>query len=123
MEQKPVSSTRSDDLAEDLNSAHIAAQQFDQAAAHLKQMKHGLIDFLKRPARTVILEFPVELADGSVRSFTGYRVLHSQVRGPGKGGIRYHPAVTLDEVRAAGGVDELEVRLSSTFPSAGPRAA
>jgi glutamate dehydrogenase (NAD(P)+) len=48
----------------------------------------------------VIVEFPVELADGSVRHFTGYRVLHSQVRGPGKGGIRYHPDVTLDEVRA-----------------------
>jgi glutamate dehydrogenase (NAD(P)+) len=42
----------------------------------------------------------VELADGSVRTFTGYRVLHSHVRGPGKGGIRYHPQVTLDEVRA-----------------------
>jgi glutamate dehydrogenase (NAD(P)+) len=64
---------------------------------HLKQ---GLIEFLKRPARTVIVEFPVEMADGSVRTFTGYRALHSQVRGPGKGGIRYHPAVTADEVRA-----------------------
>jgi glutamate dehydrogenase (NAD(P)+) len=85
---------------EDLNPFHIAAQQFDRAITHLPQLKHGLIDFLKRPARTVIVEFPVELADGSVRTFTGYRVLHSQVRGPGKGGIRYHPAVTLDEVRA-----------------------
>jgi glutamate dehydrogenase (NAD(P)+) len=42
----------------------------------------------------------VELADGSVRTFTGCRVLHNQVRGPGKGGIRYHPQVSLDEVRA-----------------------
>jgi glutamate dehydrogenase (NAD(P)+) len=50
--------------------------------------------------RTVILEFPVELEDGSVRTFTGYRVLHSHVRGPGKGGFRFHPGVTLDEVRA-----------------------
>jgi glutamate dehydrogenase/leucine dehydrogenase len=86
--------------AEDLNPHHIAAQQFDRAAALLPQYRHDLIDFLKRPARTVIVEFPVELADGSVRIFTGYRVLHSHVRGPGKGGIRYHPAVTLDEVRA-----------------------
>jgi glutamate dehydrogenase (NAD(P)+) len=85
---------------EDLNPFHIAAQQFDRAVARLPQLKHGLIDFLKRPARTVILEFPVELADGSVRTFTGYRVLHSRVRGPGKGGIRYHLQVTLDEVRA-----------------------
>src|SRR5262249_25661728 len=45
-------------------------------------------------------EFPIEMADGGVRTFTGYRVLHSNVRGPGKGGIRYHPDVTVDEVRA-----------------------
>jgi glutamate dehydrogenase (NAD(P)+) len=88
------------DGPEDLNPFHIAAQQFDRAAAHLPRLKHGLVEFLKRPARTVIVEFPVELEDGSVRSFTGYRVLHSRVRGPGKGGVRYHPDVTLDEVRA-----------------------
>jgi glutamate dehydrogenase (NAD(P)+) len=86
--------------AEDLNPDHIATQQFEQAAALLPQFKRDLIDFLKRPVRTVAVEFPVELADGSVRTFTGYRVLHSQVRGPGKGGIRYHPDVRLDEVRA-----------------------
>jgi glutamate dehydrogenase (NAD(P)+) len=95
--------TRSSDpatQAEDLNPFHIATQQFDQAAAHLPPLHAGLIDFLKRPARTVTLELPVELADGSVHTFTAHRVLHSQVRGPGKGGIRYHPDVTLDEVRA-----------------------
>jgi glutamate dehydrogenase (NAD(P)+) len=97
MDQKP-SAVESE--SEDLNPYHIAAQQFDRAVAHLPNLKRGLIDFLKRPARTVILEFPVELEDGSVRSFTGYRVLHSHVRGPGKGGIRYHPDVSLDEVRA-----------------------
>src|SRR5579871_1409669 len=85
---------------EDLNPFHIAAQQFDRAAALMPDFKQGMIDFLKRPARTVILEFPVELADGSVRTLTGYRIPHSKVRGPGKGGIRYHPDVTLDEVRA-----------------------
>jgi glutamate dehydrogenase (NAD(P)+) len=85
---------------EDLSPYHIAGQQFDRAADHLPHLAPGLIDFLKGPARTVIVEFPIELADGTVRSFTGYRVLHSHVRGPGKGGIRYHPAVTLDEVRA-----------------------
>jgi glutamate dehydrogenase (NAD(P)+) len=85
---------------EDLNPFHIAAQQFDRAAGYLPRPKRGLIEFLKHPARTVIVEFPVELADGSVRTFTGYRVLHSQIRGPGKGGIRYHPDVSLDEVRA-----------------------
>jgi glutamate dehydrogenase (NAD(P)+) len=85
---------------EDLNPFHIAAQQFDRAAAFMPQLKAGLIEFLKRPARTVIVEFPIELEDGSVRTFTGYRVLHNHVRGPGKGGIRYHPDVTIDEVRA-----------------------
>src|SRR6516162_9783906 len=96
MKKKPASVNGS----EDLNPFHIAAQQFDRAAAFMPQLKRGLIDFLKRPARTVILEFPIELEDGSVRTFTGYRVLHSHVRGPGKGGIRYHPDVTADEVRA-----------------------
>jgi glutamate dehydrogenase (NAD(P)+) len=101
MDQKTTTAANAvADPTEDLNPYHIAAQQFDCAAARLPRLTGGLLDFLKRPARTVILEFPVELADGSVRSFTGYRVLHSHVRGPGKGGIRYHPAVTLDEVRA-----------------------
>jgi glutamate dehydrogenase (NAD(P)+) len=85
---------------EDLNPFHIAAQQLDRIIPHLPDTQRGLVDFLKRPARTAIVEFPVELADGSVRTFTGYRVLHSRVRGPGKGGIRYHPDVTADEVRA-----------------------
>jgi glutamate dehydrogenase/leucine dehydrogenase len=86
--------------AEDLNPYHIAAGQFDRAAEYMPTLKRGLIDFLKRPDRTVIVEFPVEIKDGSVRMFTGYRVLHNSVRGPGKGGIRYHPDVNADEVRA-----------------------
>jgi glutamate dehydrogenase (NAD(P)+) len=85
---------------EDLNPFHIAAQQFERAVAYLPGLKKGLIEFLKRPVRTIQLEFPIELDDGSVRNFVGYRVLHSRVRGPGKGGIRYHPDVSADEVRA-----------------------
>src|SRR5581483_10957900 len=85
---------------EDLNPYHIAAQQFDRAAQYMPALKRGLIDYLKRPDRSVIVEFPVELDDGSVRMFTGYRVLHNRVRGPGKGGVRYHADVNLDEVRA-----------------------
>ncbi len=85
---------------EDLNPFHITAQQFDRAAAHMPHLKRGLIDYLKKPHRSVIVEFPIELDDGSVRTFTGYRVLHNNVRGPGKGGVRYHPDVNLDEVRA-----------------------
>jgi glutamate dehydrogenase (NAD(P)+) len=97
---KSAPPTRPVEEKEDLNPFHIAGQQFDRAVAYLPHLKHGLIDFLKNPARTVIVEFPVELDDGSVRTFIGYRVLHSHVRGPGKGGIRYHPDVTVDEVRA-----------------------
>jgi glutamate dehydrogenase (NAD(P)+) len=85
--------------AENLNPYAIAARQFHRAAAHLK-FQDGLVDFLLRPARSVTVEFPVELTDGSIAEFVGHRVLHSHVRGPGKGGIRYHPDVTLDEVRA-----------------------
>src|SRR5262249_11716612 len=85
---------------EDLNPFHIAAEQFDRAVVCMPHLKKGLIEYFKRPARTVIVEFPVEMDDGSIRTFTGYRVLHNQTRGPGKGGIRYHPDVTLDEVRA-----------------------
>lgn len=86
--------------AEDLNPFHMAARQFERAVAYLPHLKQGLIEMLKRPVRSVTLELPIQMDDGSVRMFTGYRVLHSRVRGPGKGGIRYHPDVTLDEVRA-----------------------
>ncbi len=85
---------------EDLNPFHIAARQFERAVDYLPSIKQGLIEMLKRPARTVTLEMPVQMDDGSVRMFIGYRVLHSRIRGPGKGGIRYHPDVSLDEVRA-----------------------
>ncbi len=86
--------------SEDLNPFHITAQQFDRAVIYMPDLKRGLIDYMKRPHRTVIVEFPVEMERGTVRTFTGYRVLHNMVRGPGKGGIRYHPDVSLDEVRA-----------------------
>jgi glutamate dehydrogenase (NAD(P)+) len=85
--------------ADPLNPWASAAAQFDRAAEFLR-VQPGLIEFLKRPARSVTVEFPIELEGGAVANFVGHRVLHSQVRGPGKGGIRYHPAVTLDEVRA-----------------------
>lgn len=85
---------------EDLNPYHIAQTQFDRAIAYLPHLETGLIDFFKRPRRTVTVEFPVQTEDGEVRTFSGYRVMHSRVRGPGKGGLRYHPDVTADEVRA-----------------------
>ena len=77
----------------------IAVAQFDKAAAYLP-LKAGIREMLRYPKRELTVNFPVKKDDGSVKMFTGYRVHHSAVRGPTKGGIRYHPDVTLDEVRA-----------------------
>lgn len=87
-------------MSENLNPYAIASAQFDRAAAYMPHLKKGLIEYFKRSNRAVEVDFPVVMDDGNVRTFTGYRVLHNKVRGPGKGGIRYHPDVTLDEVRA-----------------------
>jgi len=74
-------------------------KQFDQAAGKLN-IEAGLLEFIKYPRRSTIVKLPVKMDDGNFQMFTGYRVQHSIVRGPGKGGIRYHPDVTLDEVQA-----------------------
>jgi glutamate dehydrogenase (NAD(P)+) len=80
--------------------ARISDEQFSRAAAHLDKLKRGLVDFLRFPKRSILVSFPVEMEDGSVRTFHGYRVLHNNVFGPGKGGIRYHPEVGEAEVAA-----------------------
>lgn len=74
-------------------------KQFDQAAAKLN-IDPGLLEFIKYPRKSTIVKLPVRMDDGKFKMFTGYRVQHSIVRGPAKGGIRYHPDVTLDEVQA-----------------------
>ena len=89
-----------DAATEDLNPFHIARQQVEQAIQYVPDLNPGLIEFLIRPGRVITVEFPIEMDDGSVQSFVGHRVLHNKVRGPGKGGIRYHPNVSPDEVRA-----------------------
>ncbi|UCC70947.1 MAG: Glu/Leu/Phe/Val dehydrogenase [Gemmatimonadota bacterium] len=85
---------------EDLNPFHIAQRQFDNAARYIPELKAGLVEWLKRPNRMITVEFPIETAEGEVKNFVGYRCVHNVARGPGKGGIRYHPDVTADEVRA-----------------------
>lgn len=85
---------------EDLDPLRIAQARFHAATVYLSSFKRGLIDFFAYPKRSVELCFPIEMDDGSVRSFWGYRVLHNTVLGPGKGGIRYHPEVTQTEVGA-----------------------
>jgi glutamate dehydrogenase/leucine dehydrogenase len=87
-------------VLEDLNPFHIAQQQFEHAIRYLPEYQEGLVEYLVRPERVLITEFPITTHSGTVHNFTGYRVLHNRARGPGKGGIRYHPDVTADEVRA-----------------------
>jgi glutamate dehydrogenase (NAD(P)+) len=74
-------------------------KQFDAAAKKLK-LDPSLREFMKAPRRSTIVNLPVQMDDGSFRIFPAYRVQHSIARGPAKGGIRYHPDVTLDEVQA-----------------------
>ena len=59
-----------------------------------------MAEWLFEPEKTVTVTIPVEMDDGFVHTFTGYRVVHNTVRGPGKGGIRFHPQVDEDEVKA-----------------------
>jgi glutamate dehydrogenase (NAD(P)+) len=77
----------------------IAQQQFDQAAERLG-LDTGMWEILRIVNRELTVNFPVIMDDGSIRVFTGYRVQHNLARGPAKGGIRYHPDVTRNEIRA-----------------------
>jgi len=86
-------------LKDEKNPWLAAEARFDNAARRL-QLDDGMRKILKSPAREITVNIPVQLDDGRLEVFTGYRVQHSIARGPGKGGIRYSPDVTLDEVRA-----------------------
>jgi glutamate dehydrogenase (NAD(P)+) len=86
-------------LQKELNPLRNAERQFDEAADRLN-LAAGIREVIKRSRRATIVSLPVPMDDGSLRVFTGYRVQHSIVRGPAKGGIRYHPQVTLEEVEA-----------------------
>ncbi|MEP6994672.1 MAG: Glu/Leu/Phe/Val dehydrogenase dimerization domain-containing protein, partial [Acidobacteriota bacterium] len=84
---------------ENLNPYEFAQRQFDRAADHLG-LDAGIRDILRHPKRQLIVSIPVKMDNKRVKVFTGYRVQHSIARGPSKGGIRFHPGVTLDEVKA-----------------------
>jgi glutamate dehydrogenase (NAD(P)+) len=86
-------------LEQEINPWEAQAARFDFAARKLN-LDEGLWKVLRYPAREVIVHIPVMMDNGSIDVFTGFRVQHSIARGPGKGGIRYSPDVTLDEVRA-----------------------
>jgi len=74
-------------------------KRFDKAAEIL-QLEKGVYEFLKTPALQVIVSIPIQMDDGRIQVFEGYRVIHNYALGPAKGGIRYAPDVTLDEVKA-----------------------
>ncbi len=86
-------------MAEDLNPFRIAQEELDSAAEAmgLDKTAHAI---LREPKRTVVVNIPVKMRDGSVKVFNGFRVLYNDARGPGKGGIRYHPLENLDTVKA-----------------------
>ena len=86
-------------LEQEINPWEAQAARFDYAAKKLN-LDDGIWKILRYPNREIIVHIPVMMDDGHIEVFTGFRVQHSVARGPGKGGIRYAPDVTLDEVRA-----------------------
>ncbi|HEX8155413.1 MAG TPA: Glu/Leu/Phe/Val dehydrogenase [Thermoanaerobaculia bacterium] len=84
---------------ESLNPFEIAVHQFNLAADHLG-LDDGMRKVLAAPKRALVVSIPVRMDDGRIEVFEGYRVQHNIARGPAKGGVRYHPGVTLDEVKA-----------------------
>ncbi len=90
---KPIS------LEQELNPWEAQAARFDFAAQKLN-LNEGLWRILRYPSREIIVHIPVAMDDGRLEVYTGFRVQHSIARGPAKGGVRYSPDVTLDEVRA-----------------------
>ena len=84
---------------EKVNPFEMAKKQIDIAAQYL-DLETGLIEKLRNTKRELTVHFPVKMDSGAVKIFTGYRVQHDVARGPAKGGIRYHPDVDIDEVRA-----------------------
>jgi glutamate dehydrogenase (NAD(P)+) len=94
-----LTSPTSISLDNEKNPWLAAAARFDEAAMRLR-LDDGMCKVLRSPAKEITVHIPVLLDDGRIEVFTGYRVQHSIARGPSKGGIRFAPDVTLDEVRA-----------------------
>jgi glutamate dehydrogenase (NAD(P)+) len=86
-------------MTEKLNPFEIAQRQLDEAAEILK-LEPGIHALLREPLRELHVALPVRMDDGSVRVFKGFRVQYNDARGPTKGGLRFHPAETIDTVRA-----------------------
>ncbi len=89
----------SSNVSEKINIFQVALKQLEEAAKILNLDK-GMFDVLAHPKRVLTVSIPVKMDDGSMKVFTGYRSQHNDARGPYKGGMRYHPDVTIDEVMA-----------------------
>ena len=86
-------------MSQSFNAFAMAQEQLHAVAA-LMGLEPDVTTVLEMPKRELTVHFPVRMRDGAIKSFTGYRVHHNLTRGPAKGGIRYHPATDIDEVRA-----------------------
>jgi glutamate dehydrogenase (NAD(P)+) len=102
------------------NAYDIATENFDHAADAL-ELENDVREMIKYPERILMVSVPVRMENGRIRRFDAYRVQHSTVRGPGKGGIRFHPNVTLDEVKALATWMTWNCAVVN-IPSAAPRA-
>ena len=97
-------------------ASHLRENPYEIAKAQLRRVgdefgiDDNLINVLSQCKKAVEVSIPTQMNDGNTKVFTGYRVTHNVARGPSKGGIRYHPDVTLDEVKALVDVDDVEVR-------------
>src|SRR6202790_5278409 len=94
-----TTATKSVSLEQELNPTEAQTARFDLAAQKLN-LDEGLWKVLRYPTRELIVHIPGNMDNGTLEVFTGFRVQHSIARGPAKGGLRYSPDVTLDEVRA-----------------------
>jgi glutamate dehydrogenase (NAD(P)+) len=98
-QQQPYTYQEPAPLLSKENPFESMMQRFD-VAAHLLNLEPGVYEYLKRPVRQVIVSIPIAMDSGEVAVFEGYRVIHNDILGPSKGGLRYSPDVTLDEVKA-----------------------
>ncbi|HEY4231414.1 MAG TPA: Glu/Leu/Phe/Val dehydrogenase dimerization domain-containing protein, partial [Thermoanaerobaculia bacterium] len=97
-DKKPAA-TADPSTPENLNPFEFAQRQFERAADHLG-LDAGIREVLRSPKRQLTVSIPVRMDNKRVKVFVGHRVQHSIARGPSKGGIRFHPGVTIDEVKA-----------------------
>ena len=108
-------------INEEAGARNTYLAQIDRVAPYLQHLA-DYIDTLKRPKRALIVDVPIVMDDGTIRHFEGYRVQHNLSRGPGKGGIRYHPDVDLNEVTALAArmtIKTAVVNLPLVVPKAG----